>query len=87
MSVEPLEVSCAGVLIALATQALDLKAGESVTSDVCFREVKFILNPVLPFCHFLGNLGRPGLGEFSIVSPDCGCWRKSSTGIPSWPCP
>ena len=28
-----------------------------------------LLSLVLPLCHFLGSLARPGLGAFSIVSP------------------
>ena len=38
-------------------------------SDVCLQEVKFILNPVLPLCHFLRSLARLGLGKFSIANP------------------
>ena len=27
-------------------------------SDVCLQEVKFVMNPVLPLCHFLSFLDR-----------------------------
>ena len=42
---------------------------ESLASDVFLEEVKFILNPVLPLCHFLLSLARFGLGKFSVASP------------------
>ena len=54
---------------ALAPWAGNLQLKESLASDVCLQAVKFILNPVLPLCHFLGSLARLGLGEFAIGSP------------------
>ena len=36
---------------------------------MCLQEVKFILNPVLPLCHFLWSLVRLGLVKFSVGSP------------------
>ena len=37
--------------------------------DVCLQEVKFILNPVLPFRHFFWNLTRLGLCELAVTCP------------------
>ena len=37
-------------------------------SDVCLQEVKFILNSVLPLCHFFWSLTRLGLCEFALAS-------------------
>ena len=51
--VENLEMLFAEALDTLAPWAGDLKAEESLASDVCFQEVKSIQNPVLPLCHFL----------------------------------
>ena len=42
---------------------------ESLPSDVDLQDIKFILNPVLALCHFLGSLARLGLSEISIASP------------------
>ena len=36
---------------------------------MCLPEVKFILNPVLPLCHFLGSLAILRLCESVIMSP------------------
>ena len=59
MSVEPLEMLCADAADALASWAGDLKAekfAESLVSYVCLQEDLFVLNPVLPLCHFFGSL-------------------------------
>ena len=68
VSVRPLEMLCAEAEVALGPLAGDLKA-ESLASDVCLQEVKFILNQVLFLRHFLGSLARLGLGEFFMASP------------------
>ena len=52
---------------ALASRAKDLEAEdlpESLASDVCFQEVKFVLDRLLPLCQFLG--GWPYLGWMSF---------------------
>ena len=38
-------------------------------SDLRLQKVKFILNPVLPFCHCFWSLTTFVLVEFAIVSP------------------
>ena len=66
LSFESLVMSCTKT-----ANALDLHRnfGEFLASDVCLQEVKFILNPVLPVCHFLWCLARLRLCEVAVVSP------------------
>ena len=63
-------MSCAEAAVALAPWAGDLEAEhfQSLASDVCLQEGKFILNPVLPLCHFLESLATLGLDEFSKLN-------------------
>ena len=63
VSVEPLEMQWAETALVLAPLCEDLKPEDlSLPSDVRLRDIKFSLNPVLLVCHFLGSLGRLGLG-------------------------
>ena len=71
-----MDMLCAEASDALAPRAVDLKledllASEFLVSDVHLKEVKFILNQVLPFlpCHFFWSLTRLGLRELAITSP------------------
>ena len=57
MSVEAQEMLCAEADEALAPWGWDLKP-ESLASDVRHQESKFILYPVLAFCHLFGALSR-----------------------------
>ena len=71
VSVDPHEKSWAETALALAPLCGDLKPEELLrqfSSDVGPQEVKFVLNPVLPFCYFLGSLARLVLGESTIAS-------------------
>ena len=52
VQVEPLEMLCAEAVYALSPWARDLKAEESLASDVHFQDIKFILNSVLPVISF-----------------------------------
>ena len=71
MSVEPPEKLCAETADALAPQARDLKPEDllSLLHLMFIQEVKFVLQPILSFYHYLGSLARLGLVEFSIASP------------------
>ena len=53
--------------LALAGLCRDLKPENLLTPHLYLQEVKFVLNPVLPLYHFLGNLARHVLGDFTIV--------------------
>ena len=77
MLIESLEMSGAEVAVALAPLARDLKPKDLLSlfpSDVCLQEVKFVLNKLLPLCHFLGSLARLRLSPSPFV-----CWKYMST--------
>ena len=100
MSVELLEMLCAEPADALVPWARDLKTEdffESLASNVCLQEVKFILNPVLLLCHFLWTLARLRLDEFAIASllgfelsqvhfDSLTVGKPLPQETPSWPC-
>ena len=59
ISVKALEMPCVEVVDAVAARAGDLKPDDylkSLTSNVRIQVDNFILNPVLPFCHFFWSL-------------------------------
>ena len=69
LSVESLEM-CAESTVALGPLARGMKVEDlSLHPDMCLQDIKYVMNPVLPLCHFLGGLARHGLGEFFVASP------------------
>ena len=38
------------------------RSAEAILSEVGLEKIQFILNPVLPLCHFFGSLARLRLG-------------------------
>ena len=71
MLVEALEMLCAQAADALAPrqgiQSLTICSLESLAFSVHLQEVTFILNPLLPFCHFFWSLTRLGLHELVVM--------------------
>ena len=61
-------VSVDYMLICILSVSVKLWRCRVLKHLVC-REVKFILYPVLPFCHLFGGLTRLGLHELAVTFP------------------